>query len=88
VVVTAHGQDRALPAGALATIVRDSEPGVPCTEAADVAAALDVARAIAGAGGTVVVAGSLFLVGEARQVLCGEVPDAVPLSDPLGQAAP
>jgi hypothetical protein len=35
----------------------------------------------------VLVAGSLFLVGAARQVLLGEVPDPVPLTDPVGSPA-
>ncbi|HWN67315.1 MAG TPA: Mur ligase family protein, partial [Haliangium sp.] len=84
VVATAYGQERALPAAELAAIVRAVAPAVPCTEAPDCTAALAQARALAGPGGTVLVAGSLFLVGEARQVLCGERPDPVPLSDPLG----
>jgi dihydrofolate synthase / folylpolyglutamate synthase len=88
VVATAYGQERALPAAELAAIVRAVAPSVPCTEAPDCAAALGQARALAGPAGTVLVAGSLFLVGEARQVLCGETPDPVPLSDPLGPLGP
>lgn len=87
VVVTAYAQERALPAAELAAIVRAAAPSVPCSEAPGVARALEQARARADAGGTVVVAGSLFLAGEARQALCGEPGDPVPLSDPLGVIA-
>jgi dihydrofolate synthase/folylpolyglutamate synthase len=88
VVATAYGQERALPAAELAAIVRAVAPSVLCTDAPDCAAALDQARALAGPGGTVLVAGSLFLVGEARQALRGERPDPVPLSDPMGPPRP
>jgi dihydrofolate synthase/folylpolyglutamate synthase len=84
VVVTAYGQERAMPAAELAALVRVTAPGTLCEEAPDTAAALTRARTLAGADGTVLVAGSLFLVGEARQTLCGETPDAWTLSDPLG----
>jgi dihydrofolate synthase/folylpolyglutamate synthase len=88
VVATAYAQERAMPAAELAAIVRATAPSVPCDEAPDVAAALARASALAAPGGTVLVAGSLFLVGEARQILCGDTPDPVPLSDPLGVSTP
>jgi len=39
-----------------------------------VSAALDAARAAAGPQGVVLVCGSLYLVGEARRILCGDAP--------------
>jgi dihydrofolate synthase/folylpolyglutamate synthase len=88
VVATAYGQERALPPAELAAIVRAVAPSVHCAEAPDCAAALTRAAALAGPDGTMLVAGSLFLVGEARQALCGEAPDPVPLSDPMGPQGP
>lgn len=84
VVATSFAQERATPVEALAAHVRGLAPDVPCVEAPGVSAALAAARQRAGQGGTVIVAGSLFLAGEARQLLCGERPDLVPLSDPVG----
>lgn len=88
VVATVYGQERSLPAPELADRVRALAPDLPCTHAPDVAAALTEARARAGQSGTVLVAGSLFLVGAARQVLLGEVPDPVLLTDPVGPLTP
>jgi len=63
----------ALPANVTARVVQAEAP----------LAALDTARAAAGAGGLVVVAGSIFLVGEVRAALTGEPRDPLPTSDPL-----
>jgi dihydrofolate synthase/folylpolyglutamate synthase len=73
VVATRYQQDRALPPAALAA----QFPGAHI--APNLASALDVAR---GLGGPILVAGSLFLVGEARVLLLGERPDPIPVSDP------
>ena len=57
--------ERAMAADALAARWRAARPGAIITAVADVGAALD--EAVAGAPGPVVVAGSLYLVGEARR---------------------
>ena len=83
IVVTETASDRALAAGAVADAVRAATPGRPVRCAPDVASALALARDLAGPDGAVLVAGSLFLAGEARQVLCGERADPRRVSDPL-----
>ena len=65
VIATQVPGDRALPAAELARRWRAARPDATITVVADVGAALD--RALATATGTVVVAGSLYLVGEARR---------------------
>ncbi|HEX8951170.1 MAG TPA: hypothetical protein VF945_04960, partial [Polyangia bacterium] len=65
---------RALPPADLQRLV----PGA--IVAPDLAAALALA-----AGERVVVAGSIFLVGEARRLVLGEPADGVPVQDPVGQ---
>jgi len=65
VVATQVPGDRALPAAELARRWRAIRPDATITVVADVGHALE--RALAGAAGTVVVAGSLYLVGEARR---------------------
>lgn len=67
VVATATEHPRALPAEKLAAAARTL--GAVAVEAPSVAAALDQARAIAGATGRVLVTGSLRTVGEAMQAL-------------------
>lgn len=57
---------------------------VPIDVAADIDEALALARRAAGQGGAVVVAGSLFLVGEARVAVLGGEVDPIRLSDPSG----
>jgi dihydrofolate synthase / folylpolyglutamate synthase len=74
VIVTAPPSPRALPPAELARLV----PGA--TLAPDLAAALAMA-----AGERVVVAGSIFLVGEARRLVLGEPADAAAVQDPVGQ---
>jgi len=83
VVVTATAHERAMPVGELAQAVRDAAPEVPLRRAPDTAAALALARERAGSEGAVLVAGSLFLAGEARVLVCGERADPRPVSDPL-----
>ncbi len=85
VVATEYQQERALPASELAELVaarwpRHVPPGPPATS--NLAEALTRAQALAGPGGTVVIAGSLFLIGEARVHLLGAEQDPLALSDP------
>ncbi len=88
VVVTQSRQDRAMPAEDLAQVVRGLRPGLEVSLATSTAGALRRARERAGAEDLVVVAGSLFVVGEAREHLCGIVPDPIGLSDPAESGAP
>jgi dihydrofolate synthase/folylpolyglutamate synthase len=74
VIVTAPPSTRALPPAELAKLVPGAEV------APDLAAALALAR-----GERVVVAGSIFLVGEARRLVLGESADGVAVQDPVGQ---
>lgn len=67
VVACAPADPRALPAGAVAEAA--AALGVPVVVAASVARAVDVARAEAGAQDLVLVSGSLYVVGEAREHL-------------------
>jgi dihydrofolate synthase / folylpolyglutamate synthase len=83
VVVTATAHDRAMSADELTAAVHAAAPDVPMRRAPDTAAALALARDLVGADGVVVVAGSLFLAGEARVALCGDPADPRPVSDPL-----
>jgi dihydrofolate synthase/folylpolyglutamate synthase len=83
VVATRAASDRAIEPAELAATVRAAAPGLPVIEAPDCAAALALARDLAGPAGAVLVAGSLFLAGEARQILLGEPADPPLLTDPL-----
>lgn len=83
-VATASRNPRALSPEALAARVAEGGAArVPTSTAPDLAAALAEARAVAGPTGHILVAGSLFIVGEAREVLCGEPADPQPLWDPI-----
>jgi len=77
VIATRYQQDRALDPFALAGIVRDA--GAAAQAAPDLASAVARAREL---GGPVLIAGSLFLVGEARSLLLGAPTDPVAVSDP------
>jgi len=68
VVTTAPKSERSVPPLELAERIRDLVD-TPVLIAEDVELALDMARAEAGPDGAVLVAGSLYLVGEARQLL-------------------
>jgi dihydrofolate synthase/folylpolyglutamate synthase len=68
VVTTAPKSERSVPPIELAERIRDLVD-LPALIAEDVELALDMARAEAGPDGAVLVAGSLYLVGEARQLL-------------------
>jgi dihydrofolate synthase/folylpolyglutamate synthase len=65
IVTTQVAGDRAMPADVLAGRWHAARPGAMISAVTDAGAALD--QAIAGAPGPVVVAGSLYLVGEARR---------------------
>jgi dihydrofolate synthase/folylpolyglutamate synthase len=81
VVATQSSNPRSLSAGALETLARPL--AAKTKAAADPVVALELARRLVGHEGLVVVAGSIFLVGELRSHLLGEAVDATPLSDPL-----
>ena len=68
IIATAPKSERAVPPPALAERIRDLTD-VAVIEADDAEIALDMARAEAGPDGAVLVAGSLYLVGEARELL-------------------
>ena len=76
VIATRYQQDRALEPAALAALFPGAEV------APDLAAALARARTL---GGPIVVAGSLFLVGEARVLLLGAPTDPFWVSDPAAR---
>jgi dihydrofolate synthase/folylpolyglutamate synthase len=81
VVATQSSNARSLPAAALAALARAL--GLETQISPDPIVALDLGRRLVGPGGLVVVAGSIFLVGELRAHLLGESVDPTPLSDPL-----
>ena len=68
IIATAPKAERAIPPSVLAERISDLTD-VAVIEAEDVEIALDMARAEAGPEGAVLVAGSLYLVGEARALL-------------------
>lgn len=84
VIATRYQQERALAPEALAAIVREVHPRTPVETAPDLASALAAAE---GHGDLVVIAGSLFLVGEARTLLLGVPADPIALSDPAPTTA-
>jgi dihydrofolate synthase/folylpolyglutamate synthase len=67
---------RALPAGEVARAFGPGEFGHRAEEVADPREALDRAVALTAPGGTIVVAGSLYLLGEVRPLLTGEAFEA------------
>lgn len=81
IVATASTHERALPAAALAAAARRSTAAVH--QAPDLALALALARSLAAPDGAILIAGSLFLVGDARALLLGEPGDPQPASDPV-----
>ena len=80
---------RTLPATDIVSAVRQIAPTMDCSEASDVPTAIERACALAGPDGTVIAAGSLFLAGEVRQIVCGDPTDPIRVSDPMdiGQSA-
>jgi dihydrofolate synthase/folylpolyglutamate synthase len=81
VVATRSRNERSLPPEELAALAPAAGPAIQV--APDPAAALAAARAAVGPGGLVVVAGSIFVVGELRASLLGEAVDPVAGGDPL-----
>jgi dihydrofolate synthase/folylpolyglutamate synthase len=84
VVATSSRSERALPPDELARIIAGSATG-PVEIAAEPSGALARARAFLAShgGGPVVVAGSIFLVGDLRALLLGEPCDPVSGGDPM-----
>ncbi len=78
IVATRYQQDRAMPPDELAAACREVAQ-VPIETAPDVGAAVARARTL---GSPVLVAGSLFIVGEARVRFLGAPSDPVSVSDP------
>lgn len=84
VIATRYQQDRSLDPGALVSVVREVHPGIPVEAAPDLSSALGAAGEH---GDLIVIAGSLFLVGEARTALMGVAADPIALSDPAPSSA-
>ena len=92
IIATCASNSRSLPAATLGELVAQAlrhlgltpghEPGPRLETIPEPVAALDRARELIGSAGTVVVAGSLFLVGDVRRAVLGEVGDLIPISDP------
>ena len=78
IVATRYGQDRAMDPAALAAIAREVTT-VPVITARDLRSAVEIARSL---GDPILVAGSLFIVGEARVLYAGAPVDPVAVSDP------
>ena len=79
VIATRSSHARAVPSQELAARAR--EAGIPARAIEDPAAALAAARELAGAGGAVLVAGSLYLLADLRPQIAagsGETPARVP----------
>lgn len=81
IIATQSSNPRSLAAGDLKTIA--ARHCARTQLAPDPIVALNLARRLVGHGGLIVVAGSIFLVGELRAHLLGEAVDPKPLSDPL-----
>lgn len=80
VIATRYDQPRAMAPDALAA--RLAEAGIAARTAPDLRAAVDDARALAGPTGLVVVAGSLFAVGEVRPRFVPMPTDPLVVTDP------
>lgn len=88
VIATQSSNPRSTPAPELAAAARAALAGAGASKVnvqavPDPLLALNLARRYVGHGGLVVVAGSIFLVGEVRAHVLGEPLDPTPLSDPL-----
>jgi len=88
VVLTRSRSDRAAPIDALVAALARVHPGLEPLGSRSVAEAVDVARRLAGPDDLILVAGSLFVAGEAREAVLGEPGDDVDLTDPLGVGGP
>jgi len=85
-IATAYSQPRALDAHVLRAIV--GAAGGSVVAQVGVGAALGLARSLAGEAGSVVITGSLYLVGEVRAALLGGRVDPFVVSDPTGIGGP
>ena len=83
IVATASTHERALPPGEVAAAARALVPAEAVHQAPDLAAALELARSLVRPDGAILIAGSLFLVGEARGLLLGEASDPIAAFDPV-----
>jgi folylpolyglutamate synthase/dihydropteroate synthase len=77
IIATRYQQERALDPEALASICREFSNDVRV--ASDLRSAVELARTI---GSPIAIAGSLFIVGEARVAYLGAPSDPVRVSDP------
>jgi dihydrofolate synthase/folylpolyglutamate synthase len=77
--------DEAMAARAGGEVVAGAEPAVPVTDAPDLRAAIAIAAA---SGAPIAIAGSLFLVGEARTLLLGAPTDPMLVTDPPATPQP
>ena len=82
IITTTSRSARSISSGDLASTAR-THAAATVKEIPDPIVALTLARRYVGHGGLVVVAGSIFLVGELRAHLLDEAVDPTPLSDPL-----
>jgi dihydrofolate synthase/folylpolyglutamate synthase len=85
VVVTQSRQERARPASQVAEVVRELGGAPVCIGVAS--EAFEYALNQGDSADLLVIAGSLFLVGEARELLCGVETDPIQLSDPVSWAS-
>jgi dihydrofolate synthase / folylpolyglutamate synthase len=79
VIATRYQQERALAADELAQVFRDIDPALAVEAAPTLDAALTRARTL---GSPILIAGSLFIVGEARTLLLGAPTDPLFVTDP------
>lgn len=84
VIATRYQQERSLDPQALAAVVRDVQPNAHVQTAPDLEHAIAMARSL---GDLIVIAGSLFLIGEARTLLLGAPTDPLAISDPVPPSA-
>lgn len=83
VIATRYQQERAMAPEALAAVFTAASGDRRVETAPDLASALERARAL---GAPIVIAGSLFLVGEARVLLLGAPADPIVVTDPAPRA--
>jgi dihydrofolate synthase / folylpolyglutamate synthase len=82
-VATRSRNPRAIAPAEIAAVARTLRPGLDARVCPDLPSALAAARALAGPDDTLLCAGSLFLVGEVRELCLGITPDPLAISDPL-----
>ncbi|CAN5923089.1 folylpolyglutamate synthase/dihydrofolate synthase family protein [soil metagenome] len=84
VIATRYQQERSMAPDELANVIRAVHRSTPVVTAPDLRRALEAAQ---GHGDLIVVAGSLFLVGEARTLLLKAPTDPIAISDPAPTSA-